>query len=73
MIRAIVRANFYIDDEKVDKQEDLVKLFEEAVANDEVFFEVNNVGKKSPFIDLEQLIKENISLNQQLEALREDD
>ena len=52
MIRAIVRANFYIDDEKVDKQEDLVKLFEEAVANDEVFFEVNNVGKKSPFIDL---------------------
>ena len=66
MIRAIVRANFYIDDEKVDKQEDLVKLFEEAVANDEVFFEVNNVGKKSPFIDLEKLIKENISLKQQL-------
>ena len=73
MIRAIVRANFYIDDEKVDKQEDLVKLFEEAVANDEVFFEVNNVGKKSPFIDLEQLIKENISLKQQPEALRQDD
>ena len=73
MIRAIVRANFYIDDDKVDKQEGLVKLFEEAVANDEVFFEVNNVGKKSPFIDLEQLIKENISLKQQLEALREDD
>ena len=73
MIRAIVRANFYIDDDKVDKQEDLVKLFEEAVANDEVFFEVNNVGKKSPFIDLEQLIKENISLKKQLEALRQDD
>ena len=33
MIRAIVRANFYIDDDKVDKQEDLVKLFEEAVNN----------------------------------------
>ena len=73
MIRAIVRANFYIDDEKVDKQEDLVKLFEEAVANDEVFFEFNNVVTKSPFIDLEQLIKENISLKQQLEALRQDD